>query len=224
MGINRRNLMMSLGNSIITTGVATVLVNCGGSEKANSNTVCVKNQLPSTTDMESIASYYKDNSASIDYISSVQGSGENYGTKVYVNTVTLGSTDTITTAGGDSSTTLGKIRGLYLDPADTGHTPQVSNVAVDSSGDVTITFSVNHTLEPATSSSHGITAFCFWGSGNISNGPLLTEKITESGEKNKEMSVTITSSQLGNSQFLYIIAHCNNHGGRFGFSGVSATT
>ena len=234
--MERRNWFKNVGTTVAAFTVTNFLVNCGSSsddavsqETATTGSGCTEgtatasaNQNVSLTDLKAIADYYKANNK--DYINSNQGGGTTYATKVYANKHVLSSKEAASVeASGETTQTLAQIRGMYMDPADTGHNATVS-VAKAADGDgVTVTWSCNHGCEPVSATSHGITAFDFWMAGDTS-GPKATHEITETVAKNTEFTKDFKAADLGTAKFAYLIVHCNNHGGRICISPLELST
>ena len=210
--MERRKWLRQVGGTVAAFTAANILANCGSSEDAQAQAeATTPNQNVSLTDLKAIADYYAANNQT--YISSNQSAGTTYATKVYANTHQVSSEESSIAAGGETTKTLAVIRGMYMDPADSGHNATIATAAAADGDGVTITFSVDHGLVTATSTSHGITAFDFWLAGTTT-GPAKTYEVTEAAGKNTELTVSMTAAEIGDAKFAYLIAHCNNHGGR----------
>ena len=234
--MERRNWFKNVGTTVAAFTVTNFLVNCGSSsddaasqETATTGSGCTEgtatasaNQNVSLTDLKAIADYYKANNK--DYINSNQGGGTTYATKVYANKHVLSSKEAASVeASGETTQTLAQIRGMYMDPADSGHNATIKSVVKADNGDMTVTWSCAHGLIPATEPTHGITAFDLWVAGDTS-GPKANYTVTESVGANEEVSAVLAAADIGTAKFAYLIVHCNNHGGRICISPLELST
>lgn len=222
--MDRRSWLKKIGGAVSAFTVVKLVSSCS-SDEAEADCPAAAPLAMNNADITKIIKYYTDSPPT--YISSNQqpASGLSYGTKVYANLHKLGAEDAAVEASAYTTKTLAVIRGAYLDTADSGHNPTIASIT-DVGDSMEIKFSVNHGLQPATSTSHGITAFDLWvKDASNSDEPTLIQSI-EIGSaegKNTEKTFTITKTQAGENLNYVMVGHCNNHGGRIFIGDLKAT-
>ncbi len=210
MTLPRRQLLAKIGTVAAASTLSAIGSGCG-TAVAEAPGCTAASSLNAGADLTAMSKFY--GNGKIDYISTRQGGGTNYATRVYNNPVTVGEA---VAAMGMTTQPVAVIRGFYLDPADTGHTPIVA-VKKTATG-IELALSLNHGVQTIADKdgAHGITAVDVWIAGGTT--PIATQPFTAAAAGTAAApvatSIPLTTAQLGGKAHVYVITHCNNHGGR----------